>query len=76
MDLQMPDLDGYEATRRIRNKTDLKYQKIPILALTASSIQDIRSQIIEAGMNDYISKPFDPEELFGKILKYTENNND
>ncbi len=76
MDLQMPELDGFETTKRIRSKADLKYKNIPILALTASSINDIRASIIEAGMNDYISKPFESEELYGKILKYTEYNND
>ena len=76
MDLQMPELDGFETTKRIRSKTDLKYKNIPILALTASSVNDIRASIIEAGMNDFISKPFESEELYGKILKYTENNND
>ena len=76
MDLQMPELDGFETTKRIRSKADLKYKNIPILALTASSINDIRASIIEAGMNDYISKPFESEELYEKILKYTEYNND
>jgi len=65
MDLQMPEMDGYEATRRIRafNKT------IPILAVSASPLYDIQVQAIEAGMNDYVTKPFNPADLYQKIVR-------
>jgi PAS domain S-box-containing protein len=65
MDLQMPEMDGYEASLYIRNK--LKNKKIPIIALTASADSDIEDKIKAAGINDYITKPFDPSFLFKKI---------
>ena len=64
MDLQMPVLDGYGATRQIRKQN----QKIPIIALTASALLRVRREVHAAGMNDYITKPFDPEELKRKIV--------
>ncbi len=73
MDLQMPDLDGYETTRRIRAMENSKNSKIPIIAITASSISEIKEQVLDAGMNDCIAKPFEPEDLFTKLIKYTEN---
>lgn len=65
MDLQMPVMDGYEASREIR-ATGLT---TPIIALTASALIRVKEQVLMAGMNDYITKPFDPEELKRKILK-------
>ena len=64
MDLQMPILDGYEATRQIRKHN----KKLPIIALTASALLRVRKEVHAAGMNDYITKPFDPEELKRKIV--------
>ena len=72
MDLQMPEMDGYETTRRIRMLEKSLHKKTPIIALTASAISEIRNRIMEAGMDDSISKPFNPDDLFNKILKYTE----
>ncbi len=66
MDLQMPIMDGYEATARIREFDKLT----PIIALSASATLDTKSKTIGAGMNDYISKPFNSEELYGIIKKY------
>ncbi|MEM6643998.1 MAG: response regulator, partial [Bacteroidota bacterium] len=66
MDLQMPIMDGYEATRSIR-KFD---ENIPIIALTASALLKVRQEVIAAGMNDYVTKPFDPGELKRKIAHY------
>jgi PAS domain S-box-containing protein len=69
MDLQMPDMDGYEAARQIRNLTEDSYfSTIPIIALTASAMADTRRKVIETGMNDFISKPFEPEDLKEKLL--------
>jgi len=67
MDIQMPVMDGYEATRQIRAMSDAHYRNIPILALTASAMLGMRDKVIEAGMNDFISKPFVPEDLHRKI---------
>ncbi|MBL3658490.1 response regulator [Fulvivirga sediminis] len=66
MDLQMPEMDGYTASREIRAMGG-DFNKIPIIALTASALSDIRSNVLEAGMNDFVSKPFNPKDLFEKI---------
>jgi len=66
MDLQMPVMDGYKATRQIRT-FDVK---TPIIALTASALLKVRQEVMAAGMNDYITKPFDPKELKRKIAMY------
>jgi signal transduction histidine kinase len=66
MDLQMPTMDGYTASRCVREFNTA----IPIIALTASSSVDIQQKVYECGMTDYLSKPFNPEELFETICKY------
>ena len=63
MDLHMPVMDGYTATRKIREFN----QHIPIIALTASATVDIEQKIFDAGMQDFITKPFNPDDLFFKI---------
>lgn len=66
MDLQMPVMDGFSSTREIR-----KFKKnIPIIALTASPINDVLPQVLSSGMNDYVSKPFVPDQLFNKLKQY------
>ena len=67
MDLQMPVMNGFDATIEIRKMADPKKSNIPIIALTASSLFDIKEKVQEAGMNDYVSKPFKPNELLEKI---------
>ena len=69
MDLQMPEMDGFEATKMIRSLGGA-YADLPILALTASAVLEIKSKAFEVGMNDYIMKPFDPDQLFRKIKYY------
>ena len=69
MDLQMPYLDGYEAAERIRN-LDTKYAKIPIIALTASALMDVHDRIIMNGMDDFVTKPFIPNDLYNKVKKW------
>lgn len=70
MDLRMPEMDGIEATRIIR-ESENQSAHIPIVALTASAMLAEQHAIFEAGMNDYISKPFNPQELLSKIVKQT-----
>jgi PAS domain S-box-containing protein len=70
MDLQMPEMDGYEATRQIRALSDSYFQSLPIIALTASAMTEIQGKILASGMNDFISKPFQPEALQEKIASY------
>ncbi|MES2455487.1 MAG: ATP-binding protein [Bacteroidota bacterium] len=74
MDLQMPEMDGYQTTIAIRQLADEKYKKLPIIALTASAMLDIKDQAFIVGMNDYISKPFNPDELYKKIAHYAKKN--
>jgi CheY-like chemotaxis protein len=64
MDLQMPGIDGYEATRRLRNDLRLK---TPVMAMTANAITGERIRCLEAGMNDYMSKPFDFREFYTRV---------
>ncbi len=65
MDLQMPIMDGYQAAREIRSTRN----PVPIVALTASALLRVKEQVLMAGMNDYITKPFDPDELKRKLIK-------
>ncbi|GLQ31052.1 hypothetical protein GCM10007876_15310 [Litoribrevibacter albus] len=65
MDMQMPVMDGLAATRHIR-ENDL-WKDIPIIAMTANTTAKDRARCLDAGMDDYISKPIDPKELFGKL---------
>jgi CheY-like chemotaxis protein len=68
MDLQMPVMNGFDAAIEIRKMADPQKSNIPIIALTASALFDIREKVFSSGMNDYVSKPFKPNELYDKIL--------
>ena len=63
MDLQMPRMDGYEATATIRSWEENKYQSLPIIALSASALADFRQRAFDVGMNDFLTKPFKPKDL-------------
>jgi len=65
MDMGMPQIDGWTATRRL--KTDPKIQHIPVIALTAHAMQGDREKAVEAGCDDYDTKPFEFPRLFQKI---------
>jgi len=71
MDLQMPEMDGYETTKRIRS-SNTSYQNIPIIALSASAMLQIRDKALVIGMNDFVTKPFNPNELYAKMLNLLE----
>jgi signal transduction histidine kinase/ActR/RegA family two-component response regulator len=74
MDLHMPEMDGEDATRMIRNSADDKVSKIPIIALTANASTVTQKKLLENGFNNYISKPFNPDILFKMIKKYYNQN--
>lgn len=71
MDLQMPNMDGYEATEQIRKLDDPYKRNIPIIALTAAALKEVREQVFAAGMNDFVTKPFNPADLEQKLYSFT-----
>jgi len=79
MDIQMPIMDGYEATKIIKNDISEQVSKIPVIAMTAYTSKNDIKRAINAGMDDYIFKPFKPAEVYKLLKKYgkiTEENND
>ena len=67
MDIQMPGMDGYETTKRIRESED---NPLPIIAMTAHAMKGDREKCIEAGMNDYVTKPIDTVQLYITLAKW------
>ena len=72
MDIQMPNMDGYQATQCIRYLNDKKKAEIPIIAMTANAFAEDRKRAFDAGMNGHIAKPVEIDKLISEILKYTE----
>jgi len=70
MDVQMPEMDGYEATRRIRASNCANAKTVPIIAMTANVFREDIEKCLEAGMNGHIGKPLDVEEFFNALKKY------
>ncbi|MEI6584902.1 MAG: PAS domain S-box protein [Sediminibacterium sp.] len=70
MDIHMPEMDGIEATRIIRKMEGEKFNKIPIIALTANALKGDNQLFFEVGMNDYITKPFTEEKLYTVISRF------
>jgi polar amino acid transport system substrate-binding protein len=66
MDLQMPVMDGYTAAKEIRKET--RFDDLPIVAMTADAMSGVREKVLDIGMNDYVTKPIDPSELF-RVLR-------
>ena len=69
MDIQMPIMDGYEATRQIRKLKNPETANIPIIAMTANAFEEDRQKALEAGMNEHVSKPIDMERLLEVVKK-------
>ncbi|MDD5755342.1 MAG: response regulator, partial [Methylococcales bacterium] len=74
MDMQMPVMDGVTAAITIRN--NVRFKDLPIVAMTANAMQQDKDKCIDAGMNDHVAKPIDPEELFRALLKWIKPKHD
>jgi len=71
MDVQMPEMDGYEATRVIRDpQSRVQNHEVPIIAMTANAMKGDRERCIKAGMDDYVSKPIEPKKLLEVIKTF------
>lgn len=70
MDIQMPEMDGLEATAKIREKEQLTGQHLPVVALTAHAMKGDQQLCMAAGMDDYLTKPIRPQELDALLGKY------
>jgi signal transduction histidine kinase/CheY-like chemotaxis protein len=68
MDMQMPEMDGITATKLLRR--DPHFQKLPIIAMTAHALVEERQRCLDAGMNDHVPKPIDPDALFSTLLRW------
>lgn len=75
MDMRMPIMDGYTATRHIRNMKDPYFRNVPIIALTASSLLDINKQSSVLHFDDYLSKPYDPSDLYNLLCRFSHEGN-
>lgn len=74
LDIRMPVMNGYECAKKIREMKDEYFQNIPLIALTASTIVDVRKNGSVKEFNDFLSKPFDPKKLFGILMKHAGKN--
>jgi signal transduction histidine kinase/ActR/RegA family two-component response regulator len=75
MDIQMPDMDGFEVTNRMRQREGHLVCRVPIVAVTANAMKGDRERCLASGMDDYISKPFDQDQLLTIIAKFTSSMN-
>lgn len=70
MDHMMPDMDGVETTKRLRRLPDAYYRTVPVIALTANALEEVREEFRQAGMNDYLAKPVEAKDLYRCVLKW------
>lgn len=73
MDVQMPNLDGYGATKQIRNMQDQKKANIPIIAMTANAFEEDRQNALAAGMNGHLAKPIEVPKLMETLAEILES---
>ena len=71
MDCQMPVMDGFEATRQIRELEAVSGRRTPVLAMTANAMEGDRERCLEAGMDDYLPKPVRPAGVYELIARWT-----
>jgi CheY-like chemotaxis protein len=74
MDVMMPEMDGYETMRRVRQMPEFK--NLPILALTAKAMKGDREKCLAAGASDYVTKPVDPDQLLSLMRVWLYSNQD
>jgi len=70
MDVQMPEMDGYEATRIIRALDTPRAESIPIIAMTANVFREDVEKCLEAGMNGHVGKPVDMDDILGHLRQH------
>ena len=70
MDVQMPRMNGYDATRQIRKLRDQKKASIPVIVMTANAFEEDRNEAFAAGMDEHVAKPVEIKKLMNKIVKY------
>jgi CheY-like chemotaxis protein len=70
MDMQMPEMDGIDATKEIRKLEKNSEKQTPIIALTAGALQEEREKCLSAGMNDFLTKPIEQEKLLETLKRY------
>ncbi len=76
MDVNMPEMSGLEAAHIVRTEFEEPVKSIPIIAMTAGALKGDKEKCLEAGMDNYVSKPFDQDELYSKICSYFQKEND
>ena len=72
MDIMLPQMDGYEITKVIRDNEKQTKEHVPIIALTANALENDREKCLNAGMDDYLAKPFTAQELYATMEKFLE----
>jgi CheY-like chemotaxis protein len=70
MDCQMPEMDGYQATQRLRDDPSMLRNDVVVIALTAQAMREDEQKCLDAGMDDYLSKPVDPQLLNQKLSQW------
>ena len=73
MDVQMPHMNGYDATKEIRKLKDPRKSRIPIIAMTANAFEEDRKNALAAGMNGHLAKPIDVQKLIQTLTDFKEN---
>ena len=72
LDIQMPEMDGYEVARTIRGMNSDRFISIPIIAISADTLANVYDKVLDAGMDDFLSKPFNPNELINLVHNYSQ----